>query len=120
MSSLGGSSIDGVLASAEVNLRHVQDPHQKLAILMAAAMEFNGELTGQGPGISSMMAADGLAGRLRKGIDKFTELLTDICRSLTGVISFSVGVSFTGLSIAVNFSTPQPASMSGTFLLPGA
>lgn len=111
MSSFGGSSIDGVLASAEADLRNVQDPHQKLAVLMAAAMEFNAALTSQGPGTSPMMSTGSLADKLRKAIDKFTKLLTDICRSLTEVTSFSIGVSITGLSIAVSFSTPQPGSI---------
>jgi hypothetical protein len=111
MVSFSGSSIDVVLASAEANFAQVHDPYQKLAVVMAAAMEVNTGLTSQQPGTASMMISGNLADKLSKAIERFTKLLSDISRSLTGVISFSIGVSATGLSIAVNFSTPQPGGV---------
>lgn len=114
MASFGGSNLDDVLASAEENFRNVEDPHQKLAVVMAAAIDFNAVLASQQRGtslITSSMIMGGLTDKLRKAIDKFTEMLTEICH-LTEAISFSIGVSVTGLSIAVNFSSPQSHSAS--------
>lgn len=110
MASFGGSNFDDILASAEENFRNVEDPHQKLAVVMATAIDFNAELASQQRGTSSMIIG-GLTDKLRKAIDKFTEMLIGICR-LTEAISFSIGISVTGLSIAVNFSSPQSDSMS--------
>lgn len=104
MASFDGTNLDDVLASAEENFRNVEDPHQKLAVVMTAVINFNAVLASQQRG-TWLMITGGLADKLRKAIDKFTEMLTEIC-SLTGAISFSIGVSFTGLSIAVNFSSP--------------